>query len=74
MNPEKASKELLLKAGFRFIRLTEDGGDKGDKPKIKICDSFGVWRTHSIHPSKAARDREALRLVMEEKCLCGAMF
>ena len=27
-------------------------------------------KTHSKHPSKAARDREMIRLVHEEKCLC----
>lgn len=74
MSPEKLSREKLLEAGYRFIRLTEDGGPRGDEPKIKICNEWGVWRTHSLHPSKAARDREALRLVAEEKCLCGVSF
>lgn len=74
MSPQKLSREMLLNAGYRFIRLTEDGGSMGNEPKIKICDKWGAWRTHGLYPTKTARDKEALRLVREEKCLCGASF
>ena len=70
MNPETETRRKLLNKGYKFIRLTEDGGSKGNEPKIKICETWGVWRTYKVFETKAARDREAERLIREERCLC----
>ena len=70
MNPETETRRKLLNKGYKFIRLTEDGGSKSNEPKIKICETYGVWRTYKVFETKAARDREAERLIREEKCLC----
>ena len=70
MNAITETRRKLLDDGYKFIRLTEDGGDRGKEPKIKICERWNVWRTYRIFPSKASRDKEAIRLVHEEKCLC----
>lgn len=70
MNAITETRRKLLADGYKFIRLTEDGGSRGNLPKIKICERFGVWRTFEVFPTRASRDREAIRLVHEEKCLC----
>ena len=71
MNAITETKRKLLADGYRFIRSADGDANRGELPKIKICDGeWGVWKTHSKHPSKAARDREMIRLVHEEKCLC----
>ncbi len=70
MNPETETRRKLLNKGYKFIRLTEDGGSKSNEPKIKICETWGVWRTYKVFETKAARDREAERLIREERCLC----
>ncbi len=70
MNPITETRRKLLDDGYKFIRLTEDGGSRGKDPKIKICDKWGVWRTYEIFPTKRSRDKEAIRLIREEKCLC----
>lgn len=70
MNALTETRKKLLDDGYKFIRLTMDGGDRGQDPKIKICESFGVWKTHGIYATKVARNREAMRLIREEQCLC----
>lgn len=70
MDPRTQSRKKLLNDGYSFIRLTEDGGSMSNEPKIKICEDFGVWRTYGIYPTKAARDRAAIDLIKNHKCLC----
>lgn len=69
INLERISKERLLKEGWRFIRITEDGGNTGDKPKIKVCEEFGVWRTEKVFDTKKARDEYARHMIETTKTL-----
>lgn len=71
MNAITETRRKLLADGYKFIRAADTDANRGDLPKIKICEGeWGVWKTLSKYPSKAARDREMVRLVHEEKCLC----
>ena len=70
MNAATETKRKLLADGYRFIRSVDGDAKRGELPRIKICGEWGLWKIHSEHPSKAARDREMVRLVHEEKCLC----
>lgn len=70
INLTKPSVEKLLAQGYKLIRTSEDGGSMGDKPKIKYCEKFGVWRTLEIFDTKAARDRRALELINNDCYLC----
>ncbi|MCQ2272522.1 MAG: hypothetical protein MJZ72_07035 [Bacteroidales bacterium] len=70
MNALTETRKKLLQDGYCFIRLTEDGGSLSNEPKIKICEDWGVWRTFKVYPTKAARDREAIDLIKNHKCLC----
>ena len=73
MNAVTETRRKLLDDGYKFIRTGDRDANNGKEYRIKICggdDSWGNWRTHSKHPTKAARDREMVRLVHEEKCLC----
>ena len=73
MNAITETRRKLLADGYKFIRTGEGDANNGGQHRIKICggdDSWGTWRVHSKWPSKAARDREMVRLVHEEKCLC----
>lgn len=66
INLTKPTVEKLLAHGYKFIRLTDDGGSQGDKPKIKYSDQFGVWRTLEVFDTKAARDRRAKELILND--------
>lgn len=70
MNAITETRRKLLKDGYKFIRLTEDGGSMSSDPKIKICEDWGVWRTYCVYPTKAARDRAAIDLINNHQCLC----
>ena len=73
MNPITETRRKLLDDGYKFIRTGDGDANNGGQYRIKICggdDTWGVWRIHSKWPSKAAREREMVRLVHEEKCLC----
>lgn len=72
MNPATETRRKLLDDGYKFIREGDGDANNGGQYRIKICGgdgSWGVWRIHSKWPSKAAREREMVRLVHEEKCL-----
>lgn len=71
MNPRRESIEKLMKAGYRIIRSADGEANEGTQPRIKVLvEAHGTYKTLSKHPSKAARDREMLRLVLEDNCLC----
>lgn len=69
-NLTKPSLEKLLADGYKLIRISEDGGSLGNKPKIKVCEEYGTWRTLEIFDTKAARDRRALELIKSDCYLC----
>ena len=69
-NLTKPSLEKLLSHGYKLIRTSEDGGDRGDKPKIKVSEEYGTWRTLEIFDTKEARDRRALELTKNDCYLC----
>ncbi len=66
---DKTSIQKLLDAGYILLRATQDGGSKNDQPRIKYSDTYGVWRTLEVFPSKASRDRRVKELLKQEKYL-----
>lgn len=72
MNAITETRRKLLEDGYMFIRTGDSNANNGGH-LIKICEgknSWGAWRVHSKWQTKAARDREMVRLVHEENCLC----
>ena len=60
------SREKLLKAGYKFIRLTDYPCKDGIRYQIRYCDNVNfTWRVLDTFPTKAAREREARRLIEE---------
>lgn len=62
-NLEKISKQKLLKAGYKLLRLGI-GGKNLTEPEITVCEGrYGVWKLLGRYASKAERERKARELV-----------
>jgi hypothetical protein len=62
-NLEKISKQKLLKAGFKFLRLGIGGANLTEK-EITVCEErYGVWKLYGRYPTKAERERKARELI-----------
>ena len=65
-NLNKMSREKLLKAGFKFIRLTDYPCKDGIHYQIRFCDNDDfVWKTLNTYNTKDARERAAAELISE---------
>ena len=66
MDINRMSREKLLKAGYKFIRMTDYPCKDGIRLQIRYCDNTNfVWKLLDTFPTKAAREREARRLIVE---------
>ena len=66
MDINRMSREKLLKAGYKFIRMTDYPCKDGIRLQIRYCDNVNfVWKLLDTYPTKAAREREAKRLIEE---------
>lgn len=66
MDINRMSREKLLKAGYKFIRMTDYPCNDGIRLQIRYCDNENfTWRVLDTYPTKAAREREAKRLIEE---------
>ena len=60
------SREKLLKAGYKYIRLTDYPYKDGIRYQIRYCDNDKfTWRVLDTYPTKAARERAARKLIAE---------
>lgn len=66
MDINRMSREKLLKAGYKFIRLTDYPCKDGIRLQIRYCDNVNfVWKLLGTYSTKAEREREAKRLIEE---------
>ena len=66
MDINRMSREKLLKAGYKFIRMTDYPCKDGVRLQIRYCDNTNfVWKLLDTYPTKAARERAAKELIAE---------
>ena len=66
MDINRMSREKLLKAGYKFIRMTDYPCKDGIRLQIRYRDNTNfVWKLLGTYSTKAEREREAKRLIEE---------
>lgn len=66
MDINRMSREKLLKAGYKFIRMTDYPCKDGIRLQIRYCDNVNfVWKLLDTYKTKAELEREAKRLIEE---------
>jgi hypothetical protein len=66
MDINRMSREKLLKAGYKFIRMTDYPTKDGIRHQIRYCDNVNfVWKLLETYPTKVARERAAEKLITD---------